>query len=356
MEHWKTQSPSGMPLFVAANSGKGFVSFYDDVFRRRGIERRYIIKGGPGTGKSHLLRQVAAYAESRGRRVERYCCSSDPDSLDGIVIDGKIALLDGTAPHSEEPTLPGAQDELINLGVFWDAERLAANVGKIAARNEEKSACYRRAYRFLEACDQLYEVNRSLLLPYVKHEKMQRTVQRRLEEIGRGNGFSLLPGLSDAVSMRGSVHLDTYERIAEKLYVIEDLYDTGALFLRALLTGGMRHECAMRVSYHPIHVGEPNAVYFCDTGHCFVIGKDGMDMGKDALKINMKRFVDADGVRENRNKLRINARMYDALLGAAEDALAEAGEHHFALEEIYASCMDFEAQNRFIRSLCERVL
>ncbi len=356
MGHWETQSPSGMPLFVAANSGKGFVSFFEDVFHRQGIEKRYIIKGGPGTGKSHLMRQVAAYAESRGQRVERYCCSSDPDSLDGIVIDGKIAVLDGTAPHSADTEIPGAQDEIVNLGEFWDADALEKRCHEIRALTERKSACYRRAYRFLEACDQLYEVNRSLLLPHVKHEKMQRTVQRRLEEIGRGSGFSILPGLSDAVGMKGSVHFDTYEKMAGKLYVIEDLYDTGTLFLRALLTGGMRRECAMRVSYHPIHVGEPNAVYFCDTGHCFMIDKDGSEKAREACKINMKRFVDADGVRENRNKLRINGRMYEALLGAAEDALGEVGAHHFALEEIYASCMDYEAQNRFIRSFCEKIL
>lgn len=356
MDHWETKNPSGMPLFVAANSGKGFVSFFEDVFGRKGIEKRYIIKGGPGTGKSHLMRQMAAYATSRGRQVEAYCCSSDPDSLDGLVIDGKIAVFDGTAPHSVDALFPGARDEIVNLGTFWDADRLSTRYVEIRTLTEKKEAGYRRAYRFLEACDQLYEINRSLLLPYVKHEKIERTVTRRLEEIGRGKGFSLLPGLSDAVGMKGCVHFDTYEKQAKKLYVIEDHHETGALFLRALLTGGMRRECAMRVSYHPIHVGEPNAVYFCDTGHCFVIGKENAEKETGVCRINMKRFVDAEGVRENRNKLRINGRMYAALLGAAEETLHDVGKHHFALEKIYASCMDYESQNRFIRSFCGKIL
>ena len=356
MGRWEKKSLPTKPLFAASNSGKGFFSFYEDVFNRASIERRYLIKGGPGTGKSHLLRAVADYATAGGRRVEHYRCSSDPDSLDGIVIDGKIAVLDATAPHAVEPDLPGARDEIVNLGAFWDAEALAAHNAKIAALTESKRACYRRAYRFLEACDGVYGVNRALMLPLVKHEKLQRTVERRLGEIPRGRGASILPGLTDAVGMKGSVHLDSYEVLAKKLYIIEDCHDTGTLFLRALLTGGLQRACAMRVSYHPIHVGEPDAVYFSDTGDCFMIGKGSAPDGKDVTHINMKRFVDTEGVRGIRTKLRMNGRLYDALLGSAEEALREAGEHHFALEQIYVACMDFDAQNRFVRSFCERIL
>lgn len=352
MGQWETRSPTGTPLFAAANSGKGFVSFYEDVFNRSGIERRYLLKGGPGTGKSHVLRCVADHARADGRTVESYCCSSDPDSLDGIVIDGKIAVLDGTAPHLVDAELPGARDELIDLGAFWNTAALAVRVGEIASLNEKKSACYRRAYRFLSACDELYAVNRSLILPSVKHEKLQNAVLRRLATIPRGKGGSILPGLSDSIGMKGSVHFDTYEQWAKHLYVIEDVHETATLFLRALLTGGLQQECPMRVSYHPIHVGEPDAVYFCDTGDCFVIAREDGDAQTGSTHINMKRFVDAEAVRAVRSKLRMNRRLYDAMLTAAEDALSEVGTHHFALEAIYSQCMDYEAENRFLRSFC----
>lgn len=356
MGRWETKSLSEEPLFAASNSGKGFFSFYEDIFNRRSLEKRYLIKGGPGTGKSHLLRAVADYASGMGSTVEHYRCSSDPDSLDGLIIDGRIAVLDATAPHAVDTDLPGARDEIVNLGAFWDSLALAARKEEIAALTEKKRACYARGYRFLEACDSLYAVNRALVLPLVKHEKLRKTVERRLGEIPRGSGASILPGLTDAVGMKGSVHLDSYEKRAKKLYVIDDCHSTGALFLRALLTGGLQRDCAMRVSYHPIHVGEPDAVYFPDTGDCFMIGKGSEPDGKDVTRINMKRFVDTEGVREIRTKLRMNGRMYEALLDSAEGALREAGEHHFALEAVYKSCMDFDAQNRFVRSFCERIL
>ena len=356
MGQWKTIHGSGLPLFAAANSGHGFVSFYEDVFGRREILKRYIIKGGPGTGKSHLMRRVADAAEKHGRAVARYCCSSDPESLDGIVIDGKIAVLDGTPPHSIEPELPGARDEIVNLGSFWDAAKLSKHAGEIAELSQKKSVGYRRAYRFLDACDQLYQINRSLILPCVKHEKLEKVVERRLSEIPQGKGFSLLPGLSDGVGMKGSVHFDTYEHLGKKRYIIDDCYDTGALFLRALLTGGGHRACQMRVSYHPIHIGEPNAVFFEDGEICFVIANERLAARDEGARINMKRFLDTEGIRAVREKLRMNRRLYDALLASAEESLTEVGEQHFAMERIYASCMDFEAEERFIRSFCERIL
>lgn len=58
-----------------------------------------------------------------GYNLEYMHCSSDSESLDGIVIPAKkVALLDGTAPHVVDPKNPGAVDEIINLGDFWDEE------------------------------------------------------------------------------------------------------------------------------------------------------------------------------------------------------------------------------------------
>ena len=62
--------------FAAVNSGAGFISFFEEIFYAPQISRRYVIKGGPGTGKSSFLRRVAKSAESCGRSVKYYYCSS----------------------------------------------------------------------------------------------------------------------------------------------------------------------------------------------------------------------------------------------------------------------------------------
>ena len=352
----KTSKPKFLadPLFAAANSGKGFTSFYSEIFADVSIERRYIIKGGPGTGKSSFMKRISSEAVARGKTVEHYRCSSDPDSLDGIIIDGKIAIIDGTAPHSEDTELAGARDEIIDLGAFWNSGALRTRRAEIELLREKKSESYKRAYRYLNACDGIFEINRSLILPAVQHKKLERAAERILLKIPRGEAPSVIPAIAASFGMKGRVRFDSYENSAKKLYVIEDHFKISHLFLRALITGALQRDCALRVSYDPVHVSEPDAVCFCHTGDCFVIS-DKENSRKGDVRINVKRFVNAEKIRDVRSEFRANERIYGALLASARDALLTAGESHFALEAIYSAEMDFEAESEFCRSFTEKL-
>lgn len=340
-------------LFAAANSGEGFVSFYDGIFDRPLLKKRYIIKGGPGTGKSSFMREVACDAERRGMSVAYYRCSSDPDSLDGIIVDGRIAMLDGTAPHTMDCELPGARDEIVNLGEFWDGDRLAERYNDIVSFSALKGNSYQKAYRFLSAAMEVEQINRELAFPSLRREKLRGAVVRACREIPDGSGFHLTPGLMDSFGMKGRVSLDTYERQAKRLMVIEDAYQTGSAYLSLLIEQARKKECPVRVSYQPLSPSLPNAVLFEESGDCFVLGRRG-EREPDG-RINMRRFVDADAIRSVKSEIRVNGRLREALVDSAIEALAEAGRYHFELETIYVSCMDFEAQSRFCRSFCQKL-
>ena len=102
--------------FLGANSPQGFYSLYDQLLPPETANAIYIIKGGPGCGKSTLMRQVAAQAAQAGETVEYILCSGDPDSLDGVVLPRlKVALVDGTAPHVIEPKYPGMVEQYVNV-------------------------------------------------------------------------------------------------------------------------------------------------------------------------------------------------------------------------------------------------
>ena len=87
-------------LFPGGNTSKGFYSFYRYVLPQDDAKRILCIKGGPGTGKSQLMKKVATHFNKKGYTIEYHHCSSDPNSLDGILVkELNIALLDGTSPH-----------------------------------------------------------------------------------------------------------------------------------------------------------------------------------------------------------------------------------------------------------------
>ncbi len=138
-------------VFPGSNSAYGFYSFYDQIIEEDAT-RIFVIKGGPGVGKSTFMRNIGRELLRRGLDLEYHCCSADSTSLDGIVIPAlKIACIDGTAPHVVDPKNPGAVDEIIHLGEFWNEAAMVAHREKIIRANREKARLYRRTYRYLAA-------------------------------------------------------------------------------------------------------------------------------------------------------------------------------------------------------------
>ncbi|MBP3887810.1 MAG: PRK06851 family protein [Cellulosilyticum sp.] len=131
--------------FACGNTAKGFQNFF--VSNLKNLDKIYILKGGPGTGKSSLMKKVGKTMVDRGVPVEYIHCSSDPNSLDGVIIRQiGTAIVDGTAPHVIEPTAPGAIEEYINLGIAWDVDLLATHKKEILYLQSEISSCYPKAY------------------------------------------------------------------------------------------------------------------------------------------------------------------------------------------------------------------
>ena len=69
--------------------------------------------------ESTLMKKVAHKAEEMGYETELIYFSSDPESLDGVIVkDLNISVIDGTSPHTLEPKFPGAVENIINTGDF----------------------------------------------------------------------------------------------------------------------------------------------------------------------------------------------------------------------------------------------
>ena len=86
--------------FLGANAPTGFYSLYDHLIPPERARAVYILKGGPGCGKSTLMRKIGAWAEEAGLDTEYILCSGDPDSLDAVILPTlAVAIVDGTAPH-----------------------------------------------------------------------------------------------------------------------------------------------------------------------------------------------------------------------------------------------------------------
>ena len=58
--------------FACANSSQGFCNYFESNLE--GLEHLYILKGGPGTGKSTMMKNIGADLYDRGYDIEFIYC------------------------------------------------------------------------------------------------------------------------------------------------------------------------------------------------------------------------------------------------------------------------------------------
>ncbi|HHW38805.1 MAG TPA: hypothetical protein GXX18_16500 [Bacillales bacterium] len=131
--------------YAGGNTAKGFHNLFDSNLKD--LERLFILKGGPGTGKSFLMKKIGEEWLNKGFNVEYIHCASDNNSIDGVIIrDLQVGIVDGTAPHVIEPKAPGALEEYVNLGDAWDSEKLARHKDEIVTLSMQISDSFQTAY------------------------------------------------------------------------------------------------------------------------------------------------------------------------------------------------------------------
>lgn len=145
-------------VFPGSNTPQGFHSFFPYILTQDEANHIYSIKGGPGTGKSSFMKRIGTYAINEGYKVEYHHCSSDPSSLDAIVIPAlKVAFVDGTSPHTVDPIHPGAVDSILNFGAFWDKEKLIPKRQEIMACSKKIRNLFTKTYYYLAAAKSIYD-------------------------------------------------------------------------------------------------------------------------------------------------------------------------------------------------------
>lgn len=98
--------------FFGGSTPKGAMDFVPSLIQD--VDKRYFIKGRPGSGKSTMLRKLLKQAEELELEVEVYHCGFDPDSLDMLLFpEISVCIFDSTAPHEYEPEREG--DHIVDM-------------------------------------------------------------------------------------------------------------------------------------------------------------------------------------------------------------------------------------------------
>jgi hypothetical protein len=339
-----------VPLFfLGANAPGGFVSRFSEVYDVREGWRAYILKGGPGTGKSTLMKRVAAEALARGQAVWCSPCSSDPESLDAVVLpDMRTCVMDGTAPHVIEPKHPGMCEILVNLGDHYDTDLLALSADRLYAKFADNAALHKRAARYISAAGQVLSDNLKLAGGCTDIDKAAAygasLARRLLPKCRERAGLEQVRFLS-AVTPKGYLCLSsTVGALCPTVKVISDRYGAAsaaamsAFRLVALERGYDIISC--RSPFFP--QGAPEHLLVPEAGVAFCTCSDMLPIAAERL-IRADRFTDGERLRRHKQRLSFNRRATAELISAACDTLTAAKAVHDQMESYYIKAMDFDA-------------
>lgn len=166
--------------FAGGNTARGFYSLYDSSLQ--GLSRLFILKGGPGTGKSSLMKKIGNEWREKGYDVQFLHCSSDNKSIDGVLIPKLNAgIVDGTAPHVIEPKAPGAVEEYVNLGEAWDSGKLLEHKETILQLSENISEAFNSAYSLFAEALKIHDEWEKIYIENMDFEKANELTNRLKE-------------------------------------------------------------------------------------------------------------------------------------------------------------------------------
>lgn len=344
--------------FLGANTPCGFVSFFDDIYNPYENSRAFIIKGGPGTGKSVLMKKVAEAAKEKGLFTEYIYCSSDPQSLDGVIIpELGLAFADGTSPHVLEPKFPGACENIINTGEFWNGPALFSKRDEIRSLTLENSLHHRRSSSYLSAAGKLADENRRIVSNYVNIEKIYsyalRFAARELPKIKAYPGKKMRRFIS-AISPEGNIFFaDTVKALASRVIGVEDEYSAVSSVLIDHIG-----ELAVKKGYDVVFCycpmkpkGECEHIIIPEAGIALISERKSHSTALEYDRIiHSARFLSGN-LSLQKKRLIFNGKLKNELLAESISCLKSAKKVHDDLENFYIETMDFKALGEYTQKI-----
>nr|WP_207196230.1 MULTISPECIES: PRK06851 family protein [unclassified Peribacillus] len=353
-----------MHYFAGGNTAKGFYSLYDSNLA--GLEKLFILKGGPGSGKSTIMKKIGQEWLDKDYDIEFLHCSSDNDSIDGVIIPAlKIGLVDGTAPHVIEPKAPGAVEEYVNLGAAWNSQQLAAERTTIIRLTNARTKSFEKAYALFAEALKIHDEWEDIYKANIDFVKLNGLTNKLIEgfyrDIVLNKKADVRHRFLGAATPEGAVdYIPSITKGVQKRYFLKGRPGSGkSTMLKKIAKAAEKRGFDVEV-YHcgfdpesldMVIVREAGIAIFDSTSpHEYFPSREGdeiIDIYKTAIHSGTDEIY-ADQIKD------VSSR-YRAKMNEATACLVKAKEQHDALEAIYVKAMDFTAIDDIQKDIQEQI-
>jgi len=358
-------------MFPGGNTSQGFFSYYNYIIEPE-ANHIFMIKGGPGVGKSSLMRFIGETMLEKGYDVEYHNCSSDNGSLDGVCIPQiGVALLDGTAPHVVDPKNPGAVDEILHLGDFWNEDLLRKNKEAILTTNRKVGRFFQMAYFSLKEAKAIQDEWESYITPAINFAQVNEVTTLINDEIFGG----VTPDFraqaksrhlfATAITPDGPMnYLDTVLQDIDKLYVIKGEPGSGKATLIGKIadqagTLGLFTEvyhCSFVPQNVDIIVIPQLSTAVANLSSPISFDPNCLPKLTSFKEINLSAFISENVLTQYAEEIAGCQTRFEAAFNRAVNFLSRAKAEHDIMESYYVPAMDFAAINVKRDEILARVL
>jgi hypothetical protein len=300
-----------------------------------------------------------------GYDVEYLHCSSDNDSLDGILIPALgTAMIDGTAPHVVDPAYPGAFDEIINFGQYWKGDSIKAHKSDIMKTTREIGEFFSEGYNYLKAAASIYEGSKKICRKALKEDELKAAVmslserifeeEDGLERTGKPRQRNLFASAITPDGLKN--YLDTL-LVTSRVYEIVSGIGAGEELLleeirKQAVNKGLYTEafyCALNPSKleHLIIPEIDTALTTSNRYHSSSAVK--------CMMVDMLDFLDEKVLEGYRDRLSTDSECFNLMLDTAVGRISKAKALHDRLEECYVPYMVFEAIEKMRKHLVQEI-
>jgi len=346
-------------VFAGNNTSEGFFSYFEHLLKPEEADHIYILKGGPGTGKNYFMKKIAEKMAENNLFIEYIHCSSDDLSLDGLVIpELKLFFVDGTDPHIIEPVLPGAVDEIINLGAFLDLHKLNKHKNAIIETNKAKSNLYKSAYRYLRAAGIIYDEISSIYDLYVDVDKFGKMCEKAVTMLfaqpkGKKSG-KVRKMFTESFTANGYVSFtDLFFEDNEVWAIVGSDTNYSSLFLDRILMEAIKNGYDAECYYRPLSPKKLQHIYLPEKKLIIVTAESPINEKYDKI-FDIHGIMDVDRIKTHISEIERNLHLYGMLINNALDKLSETKKLHDILEVIYSNSMDFDAAGEMLKKCLNR--
>lgn len=359
-------------VFPGGNTSRGFFSFYEYILPQEEAVRIFIVKGGPGVGKSTFMKKIADDLMNRGYDIEYEQCSSDNDSLDGILIPAlKIALIDGTAPHVVDPKNPGVVDEIINLGEYWNETKIWSYRDEVLEVNKRAGKQYKIGYSHLKEASVAYDEWKSYVHESMDWSKYNETLRLLLDSVFQEAAavYHVKPKerhlFASAITPGGMKnYIDTLIKPGMRVYTLEGEPGSG---VKEMIGRTARTAWEMGLFTEQFHCPfEPDLLdmviipgintVVLNTSKPFHFDIDSAPGLNIIKKFSVNTCINTRVLDAYKDDLEYARNRFHSLMESAVSHIFRAKSIHDTLEQYYVSSMDFKKIDEKQRETLGRIL